>query len=137
MTKQYTHYTNITRETLDTIKVGDLIKINDWKKPMRVKAVSENFFVMTMKQFNDTYYSVCSKLPWKGGKHNDMTDGMFHCSKDNWIFGSPLCLDYAELYEFNNEESNKLYLQEFEDGKANLSERNGIPIYDLYLKSAS
>ena len=50
MSKQYSHYSNITKEILDTVKVGDLIKINDWKKPMRVKAVSENYFVMTKKQ---------------------------------------------------------------------------------------
>lgn len=46
MKKEYVHYTDITREILDTIKVGDLVKINDWTKPLRVKAVSENYFVM-------------------------------------------------------------------------------------------
>lgn len=137
MAKEYIHYTNVTRENLDTVKVGDLIKINDWKKPMRVKAVSENFFVMTMKQFKDTYYSVCSKLPWEGTRYNAMIGGMFHCGKDNWIFGSNLCADYEDLYEFNNEEANRLYLQEFETGETYISERNGIPIFDLYVKSAS
>ncbi len=39
MKKQYQHYTNHTRENLDTIKVGDLVEVNDWVKPMRVKAV--------------------------------------------------------------------------------------------------
>lgn len=29
MKKEYVHYTDITREILDTIKVGDLVKIND------------------------------------------------------------------------------------------------------------
>lgn len=32
MNKQYKHYTDVTREILDTIKIGDLIKINNWKK---------------------------------------------------------------------------------------------------------
>ena len=49
MKKEYVHYPTVTREILDTIKVGDLIRVNDWKKPMRVKAVSENYFVMTKK----------------------------------------------------------------------------------------
>lgn len=98
--------------------------------------MSENYFVMMMKQFGNTYYSVCSKLPWNGIKHNAMTDGMFHCGKDNWVFESPLCLDYEDLYEFDNEKSNKLYLLEFEAGESCISERNGIPIYDLYIKSA-
>jgi hypothetical protein len=134
MGKQYVHYDNVTREILDTIKVDDLIKVNDWKKPMRVKAVSQNYFVMTQKQFKDTYYSVCSKLPWGGIRHNNMHGGMFHCSSDDWIFGSPLSIDYEDLYEFENEEANQKYLQQFEDGECNLSERRGIAIYDLYVK---
>lgn len=134
MKKEYVHYDNVTREILDTIKVGDLIKVNDWKKPMRVKAVSDNYFVMTEKQFGKTYYSVCSKLPWNGIRYNNMVGGMFHCSPDDWIFGSPLTFDYEDLYSFENEEANKKYLQQFEDGETHLSERNGIAIYDLYVK---
>lgn len=134
MTKKYTHYTNVTKEILDTIKVGDLIKVNNWKKPMRVKAVSKNYFVMTKKQFNDTYYSVCSKLPWKGIRYNSMVGGMFHCSTDTFLFGCPLSIDYPNLYKFENEEANQKYLQKFENGKYELSERRGIAIYDLYVK---
>lgn len=139
MSKQYSHYSNITKEILDTVKVGDLIKIKDWKKPMRVKAVSENYFVMTNKQFGDTYYSVCSKIPWgdEGRRHNRMVGGMFHCGADNWIFGTPLGVEYEDIYEFNDEESNKLYLQELESGETRISERSGIAIYDLYIKSVN
>lgn len=136
MNKTYTHYDNPTREILDTIKVGDLVKINDWKKPMKVKAVSDNYFVMTMKQFNNNYYSVCSKLPWNGVRHNEMTGGMFHCGPDDWIFGSPLCISHENVYEFADDEINRQYLQSFEDERAHISERNGIPIYDLYVKTA-
>ena len=135
MNKGYKHYDNITREILDTIKVGDLIKVNNWEEPMEVKAMSDNYFVMTQKQFKDTFYSVCSKLPWNGIRHNSMVGGMFHCGADDWIFGSPLCIDYENLYEFNNVEGNRKYLQDFEDGNVHLSERSGIAIYDLYVKS--
>lgn len=134
MKKEYIHYTDVTREILDTIKVGDLIKINDWKKPLRVKAVSNNYFVMTQKMFGNTCYSVCEKLPWDG-TYNAMREGMFHCSPDDWVFGSPLSIDYPDLYEFENEESNQKYLQEFEDGASHLSVRRGVPIYDLYIKT--
>lgn len=134
MNKEYTHYRNITREILDTIKVGDLIKINDWTKPLRVKAVSENYFVMVSNLFGKPLYSVCSKLPWKGTRHNAMIGGMFHCDTDNWLFGSPLSLQYENLYRFENDEVNQAYLQEFENGEAEISERNGVPIYDLYVK---
>ena len=121
MSTQYKHYTNVTKEILDTVKAGDLIKINDWKKPMRVKAVSENFLVMTQKNFRNTYYSVCSKLPQNGTIYNNMRGSMFHCGPDDWIFGSPLCAKYDNLYEF-------------EKGQVHISERSGIAIYDLYVK---
>ena len=134
MKKEYIHYSDVTREALDTIKVGDLVKVNDWTKPMRVRAVSENYFVMTQKQFGDTYYSVCSKLPWEGIRYNAMRGGMFHCGPDNWIFGSSVSIDYENLYEFDNEDANKAYLQTFEDGESEISERRGIAIYDLYVK---
>lgn len=134
MKKSYEHFINPTREILDNVKVGDLIKINDWKKPMRVKAVSENFFVMVSKQFKDTYYSVCSKLPWDGVRYNSMVGGRFHCGADDWIFGSPLTIEHKNVYSFENEETNRLYLQEFEDGKTHISERNGIAIFDVFIK---
>jgi hypothetical protein len=136
MKKNYEHYDNVTREILDTIKVGDFIRVNNWKKPMRVKAVSDNYFVMTQNLFGDIYYSVCSKLPWDGVIHNSMRGGMFHCSTDSWLFGSVLSIDYPDLYKFENEEANQKYLQQFEDGESELSERRGIAIYDLYIKRA-
>ena len=64
-----------------------------------------------------------------------MIGGMFHCSSDDWIFGSPLCITNENLYKFENEELNQKYLQDFEDGKCQLSERRGIAIYDLFVKS--
>lgn len=134
MKKEYIHYSNVTREALDTITVGDLVKVNDWVKPMRVKAVSDNYFVMTKKQFGDTYYSVCSKLPWDGIRYNAMRGGMFHCGPDSWIFGAPVSIDYDNLYEFDNEDANQTYLKMFEDGESEISQRKGIAIYDLYVK---
>ena len=69
MKNGYEQHTTITKELLDGIKVGDLIKVNDWKKPLRVKGVSDNYFVMATKQFGDTIYSVCEKKPvwWQTG----------------------------------------------------------------------
>jgi hypothetical protein len=63
-----------------------------------------------------------------------MVGGMFHCSTDNWIFGCKLSIDYPNLYKFENDEANQKYLQEFEKGECQLSERRGIAIYDLYVK---
>ncbi len=136
MRKQYTHYTNITRAILDAIKVGDLVKVNNWRSPMTVKAVSNNYFVMTQTARGKRYYSVCSKLPWASEEavHNRMCGGMFHCSTDDRLFGSILIMDYPDLYQFENEEANNKYLMQFETGEIELSERNGIAIHDLYVK---
>lgn len=46
---EYRHYDNITKEILDSIKAGNLIRINDWKRGMRVVGVSDNYFVMIQK----------------------------------------------------------------------------------------
>lgn len=136
MDSNYTHYNNITREILDTIKVGDLIKVNNWESPMEVKAVSENYFVMTEGTGDERYYSVCSKLPWDGIRYNSMVGGMFHCGTDNWVFGSSLQSEYENVYYFENDECNKKYLEAFEQKECELSFRTSIAIYDLYVKTA-
>lgn len=133
MNNRYVHYTDITRDILATIKVGDLIKVNDWESPMEVKAVSENYFVMTESRDNGIYYSVCSKLPWNGNRYNSMVGGMFHCGTDNLVFGSSLQFEYENVYYFENEECNRKYLEEFENGNCELSMRTSIAIYDLYV----
>lgn len=129
MKTEYKHYTEITKEILDNIKVGMLVKINDWKRPMKVVGVSENYFCMIQKVCGKICYSVCEKNPWGRIRHNEMRGGMFHCGTDNMIFGY-LGFDY----EFNDEEQIKDYLQAFESEEIELSVRNGVPIFDLYVK---
>lgn len=127
--KGYTTYTEVTEEVLDTIKVGDLVKVNDWKKPMKVRGVSKNYAVMTENNFGKIYYSVIEKKPWDGVLRNEMVGGHFHCGRDNWIFGDP----YFD-YNFDNAEGVAQYLQTFETGKTELSVRNAIPILELHIK---
>ncbi|MDF2568642.1 MAG: hypothetical protein K0R55_246 [Sporomusa sp.] len=127
--KGYTTYTEVTKEILDTIKVGDLVKVNDWKKPMQIKGVSVNYAVMVKKQFKDTYYSVIEKKPRTAGQHNAMLQGYFHCGKDDWIFG-----DSEFGYKFDDAEAVARYLHKFEIEEAHLSERNAIPILELQVK---
>ena len=98
----------ITKEVLDSVKAGDKIKVNDWGKPLTVKGVTENYFVMATKQFKDTIYSVCEKKPSEYS-HNDMTKGMFHVGTDAWIFGWK-----GKEYEFDNPEWVQKYLESFE-----------------------
>lgn len=136
----YKHFSGTLGDTgifhgLCTVRVGDLIKVNDWNQPMKVKCVSNNYFVMTANRFGKIYYSVVSKKPWNGTRYNSMVGGMYHCGTDNWVFGSPLLSEYEKLYEFNDESYSKLYLEDFEMGECELSHRTSIAIYDLYIKS--
>lgn len=131
--KNYEKHVEITKELLDTIKVGDLIKINDWGKPLRVKGVSENYFVMATKQFGDTIYSVCEKKKWDGTRYNSMRGGMFHCACDNWVFGWS---GFKGDYDFDNEELTAAYLDTFEKGESSISPRSAIAIETLYIKRA-
>ena len=130
MRKPYEVHTEITKELLNSIGFGDLIKVNDWKKPMRVKGLSENYVVMTESQFGKIYYSVIEKKPREFGNHNAMRQGHFHCGKDDWIFGST-----HFDYKFDNPVAIEKYLQEFESGETHLSERNAIPIMKLQINS--
>lgn len=138
--KGYTHYSVYEGEigieaALRSVKVGDLIKVNDWKQPMRVKCVSDNYFVMTKNLFGNTYHSVVSKKPWNGVRHNNMIGGLCHCGTDDWVFGSPLISECEKLYEFNDEQYSKFYLESFEKGECELSHRTSMAIFDLYIKS--
>lgn len=122
------------KDALQTVKIGDLIKVNDWRQPMKVKCVSANYFVMTANRFGKIYYSVVSKRPWGGVKYNSMVGGMCHCGTDDWVFGSPLQSECEKLYDFNDELYSRLYLDDFEKGECELSHRTSIAIFDLYIK---
>lgn len=129
MKKDYIHYQNINKEILDSIQVGDLVKINDWKMPLRVVGVSANYFCMIRKVFGKVLYSVCEKKQWPGIMHNAMRGGMFHCGTDNMIFG------YLGFnYEFNDEEQIANYLQAFESGEIELSHRTSVAITHIACK---
>ncbi|MDL2276360.1 hypothetical protein LJC02_01780 [Breznakia sp. OttesenSCG-928-G09] len=56
-------YNEITKGVLDKIEKGDLIKCNEWKSPLRVIGVSENYFIMSRKAFGSFIYSICHKNP--------------------------------------------------------------------------
>lgn len=130
MPRKYDIYNEITKEVLDRVRVGDLVKCNDWNAPYRVKGVSENYFVMTRKIFGKQWYSICEKKPWPGVKHNAMRGGMFHIGPDNMIFGAP----YG--YDFDDARVMEKYLEDLESGKIAISERNGCPVTCIAIKQS-
>ena len=127
---EYIVYDQITKEVLDSVEVGDLVKCNDWKVPYRVKGVSENYFVMTRKQFGEQYYSICEKKPWTGIRHNAMTGGMFHIGPDNMVFG-------WDSYDFDDKAVMDRYLQALENREIEISHRGGCPVVSISIKKGA
>ena len=132
---QYKRYAGpeVTKELLDSIEVGDLIRVNSWNRSLRVRGVSKDYFVMAQPMFGKWDYSVCEKKPWPGVHYNQMIGGMFHVGTDWWVFGAP------EGYQFNNQEATDNYLRTFELPEqdcdhAELSVRRSVPIYEIYIK---
>lgn len=113
--RKYTEYSDkeITREILDSIKVGDYIRCNDWKRAMKVYGVSENYFVAARKAFGKWLYSVCDKKVYVPFDNRPC----FSFGPDNKIFG----FFHDRAYEFHNEHFVKDYLEAFENGSCELS----------------
>lgn len=136
MNSVYKRYSKsqITKEILDQIQIGDLIKINDWGNPLRVKGVSENYFVMAQDLHDiekPLEYSVFSKIPFQGiGYGRDgKIQGDYFCGPDFWLFGD---IDFD--YRFDNPESIQKYLNKFETGEAEISMRNSVAVYSIQIK---
>lgn len=130
--KEYTTFQKeqINKEILNYIQINDLIKINDWNKPMRVKGVSKNYVVMTCNNFGELYYSVISKIPFDGIRYNNLTQGDYYCGPDYWLFGET---DFD--YKFNDPLAIKKYLETFENGHSQISlKSHTIPINILSIK---
>lgn len=123
-------YKDITRELLDGIKVGDCIRINEWKRGMKVHGVSKNHILIGQKAFGNTTYSVIKKEMWTG-QHNAMDRNTFLCGPDDMIFG----FFHEHAYELDNEDFVRCYLDSFEDGTTDLSRRS-VSIYNIAIRRA-
>jgi len=121
---EYITYENLTKEILDTVKVGDLVKCNDWKSPIRVVGVSDNYFIMATNKFGKVLYSICQK---KIADHNRnyYHEGKFRIGTDNYVFG---------IFDYLNNTDIAEALQELENGKMELSVRKAIDLILISVK---
>ena len=125
----YITYTDITKELLDSISPGDMIKVNDWKQPLKVIAVSDNYFLMVRNMFGKILYSVCEKKK-SDYTHNRRKVGQFTCGKDWWLFGWN-----CDGFHIDNPQWCKDYLNSFETGESGLS-RSSIAIEQIRIGKA-
>lgn len=119
----------INREILAQIKVGDTVGVNDWKRNMTVRGVSENFIIM-----NDTAgeYTILPKEP-ADISHNAVSKGQWYTAPDDLI------LDFEGGYDWIEAKVANEYLTRLENGRVNKvpairpSVRNWYPISELRL----
>ena len=124
MNKNYITYNDITKEILDTVKVGDLIKCNDFKTPLRVIGVSENYFIMVRKAFSSYIYSICEKNKVNHSR-NSYHEGSFRIGTDNYVFGK---FDYLDIKDVNEA------LIELENSEMELSVRTSVDLNSISIK---
>lgn len=120
--KVYEVFERPTKEVLDTIEVGDLIKCNDWKGSYRVKAVSENYFIATRPFFSNVLYTICHKDK-AGFQHNYIVDDLPYIGPDNYVFGN-----------FTYKDDCDDAIKELESGEMEISERRGVALYRIQIK---
>ena len=129
--KKYNKYEHkdITKELLDTIKVNDFVKINTWKRPMKVIAISENFIIMWRKHFKTFAYSILEKFK-RGYSHNLINDNCgfsfddFVCGPDN---------SYCK-FDYSNKDDCEKALEELENGNLEVSTRHGWGVHYIEIK---
>lgn len=129
MANKYEVYTEgeITRKVLDSLVFNDLVKINKWKRPLRVRAISKNFIVMTLPAFGTYVYSIIEKTK-ADFRRNNIEEGYFTCGRDDAVFGPYIDLGNATLAELDG------YLREFERGDYGISVRVGTAIHSIAIK---
>ena len=116
---------NVDKKFLESIKKGDKIRINDWKRSMPVVGVSENFILCGYPAFGSHVYSIIDKRMnlWR---HNNMEPDTFICGPDNTVFGY-----YS--YNFRSPEVVEDYLAALESGEIAISSRRGMSIKHMRL----
>lgn len=70
MKKIYSTYSGeeLTKEVLDQLKLGDFVKINNEKKPMRVMGANQNFVLLIQNNYDSTYVKVIDKKLFSKGR---------------------------------------------------------------------
>lgn len=139
MSQYYRKYPQekITSKVIESIDVGDFIKINDEKRGMKVRAISQNYILLANKCFGTQYlYSIMSKHPAKFTKNN-IIKGLYYRGIDDRLFGFSSQSNLYASYDFENVLFLKDYLQALELGAISISQRNATAINTLYIRKGN
>lgn len=109
-------------ETLDSIKLGDKLSINDWNAKYTVCGISQNYILAHYGQ----HYTIIQRYPMpKNYCYNGVRDGDIRCGPDWWIFG------YVDGYDFTNEDWVMKYMSDLETGYTEMSQKRHAPVWFL------
>lgn len=108
------------KATLETIRLGDKLSVNDWKAKYTVCGLSKHYVLAHYGQ----HYTIISRLP-AAYNHNCVREGDYYCATDWWVFG------YVNGYHFTNEDWVKEYMTELETGTTEMSQRNRAVVWFL------
>ncbi len=109
-------------KTVNSLKLGDRLAINDWKAKYTVVGISQNYVLAHYGQ----HYTIIQRNPMpKGYCFNGVREGDIRCAPDWWIFG------YVGGYYFPDEEWVRLYLESLESGMTEMSQKKHAVVWFL------
>ena len=107
MKQEYNTYTEITQKLLDGLKIGDMVRINDWKQSIPVCGVSKHYIVMAVRQFGNWRCAVIQKEPWAGYDRDNYA----------WLVGRYVCRTHGlpgTMFDLDDPSEVKKYLKNLE-----------------------
>ena len=113
------------KAVLDKVRIGDNLKSNCWDEIMSVRGVSEHFIVA--RDDDSELYTVI----WKElnqSMYNGVPRNCYVCGPDAYVFGTPLQMEYPEIYKFKHMVGTAKYLMAFENNEAHISMRRWAQI---------
>ena len=108
-------------ETVNSLKLGDKLAINDWRAKYTVCGISARYVLAHYGQA----YTIISRRPIseRGYNHNGVRYGDIVCAPDWWVMG------YDKGHDFTNEEWVKEYLADLESDYTSQSVRKQAPVW--------
>jgi hypothetical protein len=128
MSRKYIAIDPEKKDELASIQVGDFVRINDWKRGMKVTHRTERYLLLMGNDFGENVYSVIELLP-STFSYNDRKKGKLTAGPDYWLFGWNGWVDEQGNVDYNDPAKREAYLRTFETGETEFSRRvNSIQV---------
>ena len=109
-------------DTLNAVRLGDKLAINDWKAKYTVVGISPGY---VLAHYGQHYTILCRKPTSDEYCYNGVRGGDIRCGPDWWIFG------YKDGYDFTDEHWTKQYMEDLETGYTEVSQKRHATVWFL------